>query len=358
MDCLALTGTDSALPFAIGLALLLLGGAAVTIVTWRRSRRAGGALLLALVLAFAGGAAVLAPQPAQAATGGCADAGSGDPGAPGTPTTPCTPATAVGDVTADVRGGWQPGDPSSVDLPLDGAGALAWQTALDAVHAIDPTAAFSDGVLTAVSGATTQTRAVAAPGFTGTGGQSPSNAVYVPPTDFDAAVAGLATATVGLDFDLTYPDGCGGTLETHFSTQGAWTAPPPPVCTPATAVGFPAISEGEWFPVDATHEGLVLTAADVAELDDSVAAIDAIDPAAAITVQGVNLYNGDTFATSGWQLSGSTFEVSRAAYDTVVAGIDSGGAAFEAVTYQYSDGCGGTLTTVFSIQGTFPPIIT
>ncbi|HEY4224450.1 MAG TPA: hypothetical protein VGM70_01385 [Pseudolysinimonas sp.] len=355
MNCLATTGTDPVLPFLIG-ALLICVGVVVAAIAVRR-KRAGLALALVLLLGLGAGAGELlgAPAPAQAAT--C----TSDPADPGTPSgggTPCVPASAVADVAATSRADWAAGDPAgSTDVPLDAASALAWQTALDAINALG-TPVFANGSVAGSDATNSESVVIAASGFTGTSGQVPANAAYVQTTEFDAATQGLTNPTVVLAFDLQYPDGCGGTLTTHFTATGPSTVTPP-VCVPATAVNTPAVSEGtDWFPVDATHEGLTLSTSEVNGINSEMAAILAIDPAAVVATEGVNLDGTATFAVSGWSISGTTFEVDRAAYESILPpGPRPAGAVFEAWVMDYSDGCGGTLHSTFSVRGLFDAII-
>ena len=367
MNCLALTGTDATLPFAIGLVLLLVGGAAVAIVAWRRHRRAGAALLLAIMLVLGGAAAIGVPQPALAASTACSDpAPASAPGAPSSPadpsdpSTPCTPATAVPDVAATARDTWQTGSVAGQEyLPLTTASVSAWSGAITAIDAIDPGTHQVSDTLTGSDGTDTESVATAAVDLQPA--QTPTDSLAVSAADFGDATQGLTQPTVTVTQTIGYTDGCGGTLTTVLTVTGATpavTPPRPPVCTPATAV--PDISVGSTALVwNHAHDPVIteldLSAADQTTYTDGVAAITAI---ATPTKGAATFHYGSVSGPNGMNYNPGVggFVTNTSEYDAVV-GNGSGGTLTATFDFSYADGCGGTLVTHVTATGSVPEVV-
>jgi hypothetical protein len=349
MNCLATTGTDAVLPFLIG-ALLICAGIVVAAIAVRR-KRAGLALAIVLLLGLGAGAGSLlgAPAPAQAA---CVS----DPGAPGGGT-PCTPATAIAGVTGTSRAEWAAGDPTgSTDLPLNAASALAWQSALDAINALG-TPTFANGNLEGADATNTESVVISESGFTGTSGEVPTNAVYVHTTDFASATQGLIDPAVTVSFDLQYPDGCGGTLTTHFTASGAFTNTVP--CVPAAKVAD--FTVGSASQLWNQHSAPAVTELDFTPADQTlwttkIAAITAID-STAVKTGGTLTYGANTFSeTPNYNPTLQALLINTSSYQAVV-GNGSGGTMVATFEYDYNDGCGGALVTHVTAIGGVPQII-
>jgi hypothetical protein len=360
MNCLATTGTDAVLPFLIG-ALLVCVGIVVVAIAVRR-KRAGLALAIVLLLGLGAGAGSLldAPAPAQAAC--VSDPGGAPAGGASGGGTPCTPASAIADVVGTARAEWAAGQPAgSTDLPLDAGSALAWQSALDAINALG-TPTFANGSVAGSDGTNSESEVIAESGFTGASGEVPANAAYVHTTDFAAATQGLINPTVAVSFDLHYPDGCGGTLTTHFTANGAFTNTAP--CVPAVKVpDFAVGSNGVWEPVGGTLVGVGLSGADLITWNAGFAAVHAIDPTPTTVDDTFRRTGNPTGNPSAWGFTGAagtppnTVTVPADSYNAQIIGQTDGGTLVESFALIYPDGCGNNLETDVSVTGVFLPII-
>jgi len=221
MNCLASTGVDPTIPLLIGGVALLLG-MAVVFVTLRRRR--GVALIYAIALPLMLGALVFGAVAPAAQAMVPVDACSSTPTGPG-----CTPAAKQPDMVLTSTDGWEIGTiPANTEvLPLDAASATTYNAEAAAIQALGSNG-FANMLLSASAPPNSGSSVPTEFGYTGTA-EAPNNAFYFHDTEFNAAVTGLDDPTVTFTVDLTYADGCGGTLSTHVTASGLYTSPPPPV---------------------------------------------------------------------------------------------------------------------------------